>query len=78
MQQFFFHLKSRSRLLVDCSGYVLLDLDEARGCAAYVVRKCIETVIVQGGWRDGHVHVVDEEGEEVFVTPFSDVVGRLH
>ncbi len=63
---------------MDCSGYVLLDRDEARERAAYVVRKCIETGIVQGDWRDWHVHVVDEEGEEVFVTPFSDVVGRLH
>ena len=78
MRQFFFHLKSRSRLLVDCSGYVLLDRDEARDRAFCVVRRCIETGAVQGDWRNWHVHVVDEEGEEVFVTPFSDVVGRLH
>jgi hypothetical protein len=75
---FFFHFIRRSKLMVDRTGYDLLDLVEVRRYASGIVHRYIETGAVDGDWRDWHVHVTDEEGVEVFVTPFSDVIGRLH
>ena len=75
---FFFHFVSRSKVMVDHTGYDLLDLAEVRHYASGIVRRCIETGAVDDDCRDWHVHVTDEEGVEVFMTPFSDVIGRLH
>ena len=78
MAQFYFHCTSREKVLVDRTGYDLLDLAEVRRRAGGVMRRCIETGAVDGDWRDWLMHVTDEEDEEVFVLPFADVVGRLH
>jgi hypothetical protein len=78
MAHFFFHFISRSAVMVDTTGHDLLDLVEVRHHASSIMRQCIGTGTVDADWRDWHVHVTDEEGVEVFVTPFSDVIGRLH
>jgi hypothetical protein len=78
MAQFFFHCTSSEKVLVDSTGYDLLDLVEVRHCASGIMRRCVETGAVDGDCRDWLMHVTDEEDEEVFVLPFSDIVGRLH
>ena len=78
MAQFFFHCTSREKVLVDRTGYDLHDLVEVRRRASGIMRRCIETGMADGDWRDWLMHVVDEADEEVFVLPFAEAVGRPH
>ena len=78
MAQYFFHCTSRKRVLVDRTGYDLPDLVEVRRRAGGVMRRCIETGAVDGDRRDWLLRVTDEEDEDGFVLPFSDVIGRPH
>ena len=54
-----------------------MDLADARAHAERMVHKMIMTPSAED-WRDWAVHVTDDLGDELFVLPFSSVLGQLH
>jgi lipopolysaccharide biosynthesis regulator YciM len=78
MAQLYFHCTGSGRAFVDRSGMVVDDLVEARDRAVAVARQLISMRTLHEDWRKWIVHVSDEEGEEVFLLPFADIIGRLH
>jgi hypothetical protein len=77
MAQIYFHCSSGQGVLLDRRGTDALDLTEAREGAARFVGSLV-AMPNQEDWRDWVLHVSDEEGEEVFLLPFSSVLGRPH
>ncbi len=78
MAQFYFHCSTGDAIMVDGRGTELDDLSEAHACAVGVARGMIAAASGLDDWRDWLVHVSDEDGEEIFVLPFSFVVGKPH
>ena len=77
MAQVYFHCSNSREVRIDQSGAVVSDLAEARDRAACIVHSLI---MEQGteDWRDWVVHVSDDFDDEIFVVPFTSVLGRLH
>jgi hypothetical protein len=75
MSHVYFHCSNRNELLVDRCGTVLDDLAEARDHAACVVRS-LTTARSLEDWRGWILHVNDDLGDELFVVPFSFVLGK--
>ena len=77
MTHVFFHCCNADKILLDPSGTDVDDLIEARERAVQVVRRFVDS---RGpdDWRSWTLHVADEEGEEIFLMPFSYVLGKPH
>jgi hypothetical protein len=73
----YFHCTSSQRVLLDPRGVDVEDLVEAHQRAAQVVRDFVSS-IGPDDWRAWTLHVSDEDGEEIFLMPFSTVLGRPH
>jgi uncharacterized protein DUF6894 len=75
MTHVFFHCASPERVMLDRRGSDVEDLTEARDRAIRIVREFIES---QGpdDWRTWTLRVSDADGEEIFLLPFSYVLGR--
>ena len=76
MTELYFHCTDAQHVLIDECG-VAMDLAEAREYAESLGRSLIMTPSEEDcrGWI---LHVTDELGEEIFVLPFTSVLGKLH
>lgn len=77
MTRVYFHCSGANEVILDRRGSEIDHLGDAHDLALEVVHSCIATTGSED-WRDWFVHVSDDEGEELFVLPFSHVIGRLH
>jgi len=77
MTQVYFHCSNPRGVLLDRSGAVVDDLAEARDHATSVVRS-LTMACSPEDWRSWVLHVSDNLGEELFVVPFSFVLGKPH
>ena len=77
MAQVYFHCSSTESVLLDRRGSEVEDLMEARERAVAAVKKFISSPGPQD-WREWILHVSDPEGEEIFVVPFSSMLGKAH
>ena len=75
MTHVYFHCSNPDRVLLDRRGSDVEDLTEARDHAVRVVREFVES---RGpdDWRTWTLRVSDADGEEIFLMPFSYVLGR--
>ncbi len=78
MTRFYFHCTGSDWVLVDDSGTELPDLVDAHARALGIARRVMSTAAGGDDCREWLVHVSDEEGWEMFVVPFAEVIGRLH
>jgi len=77
MVRVYFHCSSAQGVLLDRRGAAVDDLLEAHDRALQFVGSLIAKPDAED-WRHWDLHVSDEDGEEIFVMPFSSVVGKLH
>ncbi len=77
MTHVYFHCTSAEQVLLDPSGVDVEDLVEAHERAVQAVRQFISS-IGPNDWRAWTLHVSDEDGEDIFLMPFSTVLGRPH
>ena len=63
------------KVFVDRSGAVVDDLAEARDRATRVVQTLTSERSLED-WRDWVLHVSDDQGDELFVVPFTFVLGK--
>ena len=77
MTQVYFHCSNTKKVFVDYCGAVVDDLAEARNSATRVVESltCERSL---DDWRDWVLHVSDDLGDELFVVPFTFVLGKPH
>ena len=54
-----------------------MDLAEAHEHAERLVRGLL-TISSVADWRCWVLHVTDELGDEIFIVPFTSVLGKLH
>ena len=77
MTQVYFHCSNTKKVFLDHRGAVVNDLGEARDHATRLVQSLTNERRVED-WRDWVMHVNDDQGDELFVVPFTFVLGRLH
>jgi len=77
MTHVYFHCSNADELYLDKRGVEVEDLFEAHQRAAQVVRDLVNGRGPQD-WRAWTLHVVDEEGVELFLMPFSYMLGKPH
>ena len=77
MTHVYFHCANPERVLLDPCGIDVEDFTEAHERAAQVIRQLVSSLSLEN-WRTWTLHVSDEDGEELFLMPFSYVVGKLH
>ena len=77
MTQVFFHCSNTRTVFLDQSGAVVSDLAEARDHATRVVQSFTNERSSED-WRDWVLHVSDDQGDELFVVPFTFVLGKPH
>jgi hypothetical protein len=75
MTQVYFHCSNTKKVLVDRRGAVVDDLAEARDHATRVVQSFTSERSLED-WRDWVLHVSDDQGDELFVVPFTFVLGE--
>ena len=75
MTQVYFHCSNTKKVFVDRNGAVVDGLAEARDHATRVVRSLINELSLED-WRDWVMHVSDDQGDELFVVPFTFVLGK--
>jgi hypothetical protein len=77
MTQVFFHCSNTKKVFLDHSGAVVNDLAEARVQATRVVQSFTNERSSED-WRDWVLRVSDDQGDELFVVPFTFVLGKPH
>ncbi|MGY3578822.1 DUF6894 family protein [Bradyrhizobium sp. USDA 4504] len=77
MTQVFFHCSNTKKVFLDHRGAVVDDLAEARDLATRVVQS-VTNESSREDWRDWVVHVSDDQGDELFVVPFTLIIGKSH
>ncbi|WP_050421714.1 DUF6894 family protein [Bradyrhizobium tropiciagri] len=77
MTQVFFHCSNPKKVFLDPRGAEVDDIAEARDLATRVVRSVTSERTLED-WRDWVVHVSDDQGDELFVMPFTLVLGKPH
>jgi len=77
MTQVYFHCSNTKKIFVDRHGAVVDDLAEARDHATRVVQSVTNERSLED-WRDWVLHVSDDQGDELFVVPFTFVLGKPH
>ena len=77
MAQVYFHCSNTKKVFVDRRGAVVHDLAEARDHATRVVQSFTNERSLED-WRDWVLHVSDDQGDELFVVPFTFVLGKPH
>ena len=75
MTQVFFHCSNTKKVFVEYSGAMVEDLAEARDHAARLVQSFTNERSLEN-WRDWVLHVSDDQGDELFVIPFTFVLGK--
>ena len=77
MTQVFFHCSNTRKVFLDPYGAVVNDLAEARDHATRLVQSFTNERTLED-WRDWVMHVNDDHGDELFVVPFTFVLGKSH
>ena len=77
MTQVYFHRSTTQKVFPDHDGAVVNDLAEARDHATRVVQSFTNERSLED-WRDWVLHVSDDQGDELFVVPFTFVLGKPH
>jgi uncharacterized protein DUF6894 len=77
MTQLYFHCSNTKKVFVDYRGAIVDDLAEARDYAARVVQSVTSQRSAED-WRDWVLHVSDDQGDELFILPFTFVLGKPH
>ena len=77
MAQIYFHCSNTQAVLMDRHGTSVSDLIEACEEATSRVRSLIASASLED-WRDWALHVIDEDGDEIFVLPFASLLGKAH
>ena len=77
MTDVFFHCSDEEHVLIDKRGAAIGDLVEACEHAERLARSYIMMASAED-WRNWVVHVTDDRGDEIFVLPFTSVLGKLH
>ncbi|WGD49330.1 hypothetical protein QA641_27270 [Bradyrhizobium sp. CB1650] len=77
MTQVFFLCSTTRKVFLDHRGAVVNDLAEARDHATRLVRSFTNERSLED-WRDWIMHVNDDQGDELFVVPFTFVLGKSH
>jgi sirohydrochlorin ferrochelatase len=75
MTQVYFHCSNTKKVFVDRRGTTVNDLAEARDHATRVVQSLTSERSLED-WRDWILHVSDDQGDELFVVPFTFVLGE--
>ena len=75
MTQVYFHCSNTKNVFVDRRGAMVDDLAEARDHATSVVQSLTKTRSLED-WRDWVLHVSDDQGDELFVIPFTFVLSK--
>ncbi len=75
MTQVYFHCSNTKKVFLDRRGAVVDDLAEARDHATRVVQSLTSERSLED-WRDWVLHVSDDQGDELFVVPFTFVLGE--
>ncbi len=75
MAQVSFYCANSHGSLLDRRVAEVEDLYEAHECATGVARSLIGTTNLQD-WRSCRLYVTDDLGDEIFVMPFSSVLGK--
>ncbi len=78
MTHLYFHYSSADELIVDHRGTEVLDLIEARERATAMAQSIVTHALGVVSFGDWHVHVTDEDDEELLTIPFTAIIGRLH
>jgi hypothetical protein len=73
--QVFFHCSNTKKVFVDYCGAAVDNLAEARDHATRVVQSFTNERSLED-WRDWVLHVSDDQGGELFVVPFTFVLGK--
>jgi uncharacterized protein DUF6894 len=77
MAQVYFHCSNSRGVSVDSRGAAVGDLAEVRDYAACVVRSLIGEISSED-WRDWVLHASDDLDDEIFVMPFTALLGKPH
>ena len=77
MTHVFFHCANSETVVVDSCGTEVEDFIEAHQRATGVIQQFVNSA-APVDWRAWILHVTDEDGDEIFVMPFSYVLGKLH
>jgi len=77
MARVYFHYSNSEGVCVAQPGTGAGNLTELREHAAQVVHSLI-TAQGPEDWRDWTLHVSDDLNDEIFVLPFSSMLGKLH
>ncbi len=77
MAQAVFRCSNAQGHVIDGRVATVDDLIEAREYATLVARSLIANPTLRD-WRSCYMSVSDDLGEEIFVMPFSSIIGRLH
>ena len=77
MTQVFFHCSTPKKVFLDHHGAVVNDLAEARDHATRLVQSFTNERTLED-WRDWVMHVNDDQGDELFIVPFTFVLGKSH
>ena len=75
MTQVYFHCSNTKKVFVDRRGAVVDDLAEARDHSTRVVHSFTDERNLED-WRDWVLHVSDDQGDEIFIVPFTFVLGK--
>jgi hypothetical protein len=75
MTQVYFHCSNTKKVFVDRRGALVGDLAEARDHATRVVQSLTSERSLED-WHDWVLHVSDDQGDELFVVPFTFVLGK--
>lgn len=73
MSQVYFHCSNTKKVFVDRRGAVVDDLAEARDHATRIVQSLTSKRSL-ADWRDWVLHVSNDQGDELFVVPFTFVL----
>ena len=77
MTQVYFHRSTTRKVFLDHQGAVVNDLAEARDHATRLVQSFTSERSLED-WRDWVMHVNDDQGDELFVVPFTFVLRKSH
>jgi hypothetical protein len=77
MTQVYFHCSNTKKVLLDRRGAVVDDLAEARDHATRLVQSLTSERSLED-WSDWVLHVSDDQGDELFVVPFTFVLGETN
>ncbi len=75
MSHVYFHCSNPKKVFVDRRGAVVDDLAEARDHATRIVQSLTSERSLED-WRDWLLHVSDDQGDELFVVPFTFLLGE--